>query len=560
MSGQFELQVRSGSRWSFHSLKNSESEAVQEARQLLKSKIADQVQVIARDAKGNEDIRFDEDQSSVKKKAGIGHIEDSPVWNTVDDLYTEESRIVLRRLLRDYFDQEAISPSEILHTYRAMEAFCDDPLCGSALDRLATIQAVKAKENEQERRDKLYDLFQGVQEKARSSGNDDIRPGELNNYLAEAGDIKDPAVRFRVMMSLSQPTTRATSWEAKLSVLFDLLGDVKPEDLHENTSLLLDDLISEMFAMPTVIQDMLGQQPDRYNAMKVLIQMCIAKYEARKWDTAGLKRISELMRKLPMVHCRTALANQVEQMLRNRSALTKGDMLEEKHAFKELLPLFIAKNGSILGGEGMAEALTMCGTRSHNRDRSLDKPAEAINHIVETLQAPILQLRYLLTLSKSQFGKDCANIVSDFIPSFMDGPEHVHDVVHYRLPLKRKLKILSGLQKMALEVELPGGVNMQLVEWLDDLLYNFLDEERIIDKMDSPEEPLFIRATNLLQFCASGMLIEGKTLNWVRERVQDHLRQPNFVEKFTEAADSQRKQEKMITQLHIMLKKAGLKQ
>ncbi|NVK17495.1 MAG: hypothetical protein HWE30_02230 [Methylocystaceae bacterium] len=559
MSGQYEIQAKSGSRWSLHSYKNSESQAIQEGRNLLKQKVADQVQVIFKD-KGEEKVVFDEDQSSIKKKAGIGHITSSPVWNNVDDLYTDEGRATLSKLLNDYFDQQVITPTEILHTPRAMEKFCDDRLCGSALDRLAALQAVTAKESEKARRDKLYDFFQAVQTKAQGSGFDDIAEGKLNDYIANAGDLNDKDVRFRVMMSVCKVTLRGTSWESKLSVLFDLLGEVKPEDLHENTALLLDDLIAEMFDMSSVIQDMLGQQPDRYNAIKVLTQMCIAKYEAPKWDTVGLKRISELMRKLPMVKCRTNLADRIEQMLRNRSSLTKGDMYEEKHAFKELLPLFIAKNGSILGGEGMAEALAMCGTRSFNRDRTLENPSECINYIVDTLQAPILQLRFLLTLSKSQFGKDCASIVSDFIPTFMNGPEHVHDIVHYKQPIKRKLKILSGLQKQALEIKLPNKAQLKLVEWLDEMLYNFLDEERIIDKMDSPEEPLFIRATNLLQFCASGLLIEGKTLNWVRERVQDHLRQPNFVEKFTEAADTQTKKDKMITQLHIMLKKAGLQQ
>jgi len=315
-----------------------------------------------------------------------------------------------------------------------------------------------------------------------------------------------------------------------------------------------------MLGVPTVIQEILGQQPDRYNAINVLTKLCIGKYESRKWDTPALQRISHLMHTLPMKHCRGVLAERIEQMLRNRSSLTKGDMYEEKHAFKQLFPLFLSKGGTILGGEGMTEALAMSGARSFNRDRTLDQPNEAIEYMVENLGAPILQLRFLLTLSKSQFGKDCSGIICEFIPEFMNGPEHVHDIVHYRLPTKRKIKILTDLQKSAIKIKLPQQMNITLVEWLDGLLYSFLDEERIIDKMDSPEETLFVRATSLLKFCASGLLIEGKTLNWVRQRVQDHLRQPNFVEKFTEEANTDKKKEMMITQLHIMLKKAGLEQ
>lgn len=558
MSARYEIQVKSGSRWSLHSYKTSEGEAITEARSLLKQKIADEAKVILTTKEGKQTVIFDEDQSSVKKKAGLGQINDSPLCNTVDDLYSDESLQTIQVLLRDYFDQAGIMPSELLHNHRNLEQFTDDSLFNSALDRLAALQASKAGENEAERRDKLYDLVMSAMDKARESGRDDLRDGTFSDYIEKAGDLKDPNVRFRIMCSLTQSTLRSPSWETKFTALFDLVGDIKAEEVPEKTALFLDSFISEMLSIPTVIQEMLGQQPDRYNAISVLTKMCAGSYEARKWDTPGLKRISELMHTHPMTSCRKKLAAQVEQMMRGRSALTKGDMYEEKHAFKELLPLFISRNGNILGGESMAEALTMCGVRSFNRDRNLDNPKEAVEYIVENLGAPILQLRFLLTLSLTPFGKDCSGIVCEFIPTFMEGPEHVHDIVHYKLPTKRKIKVITDLQKSALKIELPNKMHRQLTDWLDDLLYNYLDEERIIDKMDSPEEPLFVRATNLLQFCASGLLIEGKTLKWVRDRVQEHLRQPNFVEKFTEAADTQNKKDQMITQLHIMLKKAGI--
>jgi hypothetical protein len=560
VSDRFVIQVKSANRWSLHSYKDKEAQAVAEAKKLLKQKICDEAKVIKKAPDGTETVLFDENQNSVRGKAGLGHISEAPQCESVDDLYGEQSRHTMSVLLRDYFDQRVIMPSEILHSHRDIEKFTDDSLCASALDRIAAIQAAKAGDNESQRRDKLYDLMQDAKEKARKSGRDEIGDGKLGEYLENAGDLTDPAVRFRVMTSLSQKTMRAPAWEAKFSVLFELIGKVESKDMGEKLVSFLDDYLGEMLCFPTVIQEMLGQQPDRFNAIDVLTKLCIGKYEARKWDTPALKHMADLMSTHPMSHCRRKLAERVEQMLRSRSALTKGDMYEEKHAFKQLLPLFISKSGNILGGENMAEALTMCGVRSFNRDRNLDKPKEAVEYVLENLGAPILQLRYLLTLSGSPFGKECAPIVVDYIPSFMEGPEHVHDIVHYRQPTKRKIKVITDLQKSALKIKLPNDTQVKLVEWLDDLLFSYLDEERIIDKMDSPEDILFVRATNLLQFCASGLLIEGKTLNWVRDRVQEHLRQPNFVEKFTSAADTQNKKDQMITQLHIMLKKAGLQQ
>lgn len=555
--GKYEIQVKSGNRWSLHSYKASEGEAITQARNLLKQRVCEAAKVILNDDDGATTV-FDEDENSIKKKAGVNHITETPLCNQVDDLYSNESRKTITVLLHDYCDRVPISPTELLHSHRDIEKLMDSPLFSSALDRVASLQAIQSGEAENDRRDKLYDLISGVQERARTTGSDDLPHGGLNGYIMGLGKLDEGNVRFRLITSLSAATLRASSWEGKLSTIFDLVGDIEPEDLDESTHLLLDDILSELLSMQSLILEMLGQQPDRYNAINILTKICTGIYTPHKWDTVGLKRISALTAKQPMKKCRKVLAERIESMLRSRTSLTKGDMLEEKHAFKQLFPLFLSKNGTILGGEGMAEALTMLATRSYSRDKTLDKPSEPINYILESLNAPILQLRYLLTLAHTQFGQDCGNIISAFIPTFMDGPEHVHDIAHYKLPTKRKIKIITDLQKSALKVKIPEQMNLKLVEWLDELLYHFLDEERIVDKMDSPEESLNVRATQLLRFCASGLLIEGKTLTWVRDRVQEHLRQAGFVEKFTEEFESDEKKAQAITQLHIMLKNAGL--
>lgn len=556
---QYVIQVKSGNRWSLHSYKDSEEAALKQSRQLLKQKIAEEVKVIQK-GDGPDKTVFNENINSIKRKAGLGQLADCPVYKTLDDLFSPDSMLALSRLLRDYCDQMTFTPTELMHNHRLLDKFCDSNLFPSAIERLANLQAIKTKSNEQECRETLFSLFTQAREKARGSGFDPIENGTLDDYLQQAGDLGTLDIRYRVNLSLSKATTAAPSWEGKFVVLFDLLGPCEADALHETTAAFLDDILSEFFAIPNAIMEMLGQQPDRFNAIDVLTKLCIARYQARKWDTPGLRRSSELMAKLPMPKSRNRIANRIEQMLRSRSALTKGDMYEEKHAFKQLLPLFIAKNGSILGGEGMAEALAICGTRSFNRDRNLENPDEPINYILENLQAPILQLRFLLTLSQSPFGKECTQIVCNFLPQFMEGPEHIHDIVHYKLPLKRKLKILTGLQKSALNTKLPNKMNVKFSNWLDTLIYEYLNEERIIDKMDSPQDTLFQRATALLQFCASGLLIEGQTLQWVRNRVQEHLRQPNFIEKFTEDIQTTKKKELVITQLHAMLKKAGLQE
>jgi hypothetical protein len=85
------------------------------------------------------------------------------------------------------------------------------------------------------------------------------------------------------------------------------------------------------------------------------------------------------------------------------------------------------------------------------------------------------------------------------------------------------------------------------------VLANYLKDEEVIEKIDKPGDPLALRALRLIKFCCSGALIQGKSLNLAHKRVLDHLRQPQFEEKFLSSIPDKSQAEAHLREFHRLL-------
>ena len=90
------------------------------------------------------------------------------------------------------------------------------------------------------------------------------------------------------------------------------------------------------------------------------------------------------------------------------------------------------------------------------------------------------------------------------------------------------------------------------------MIDEYLIAEQIIEKLDHPSSTLRDRATRLVQFCAAGVLPEGKALTRARERIRAILRQPNFDAHFVEGIADPAKAQKALRDFHqLLINKAG---
>ena len=84
--------------------------------------------------------------------------------------------------------------------------------------------------------------------------------------------------------------------------------------------------------------------------------------------------------------------------------------------------------------------------------------------------------------------------------------------------------VYRKIQKSGLD----DGFKARIGGRLDDLLAHYIEDDRILERIDDPSRPLHIRAFMLLSMCTPEMLPEGKASQLARKIIIKHLRRPNF--------------------------------
>ena len=136
------------------------------------------------------------------------------------------------------------------------------------------------------------------------------------------------------------------------------------------------------------------------------------------------------------------------------------------------------------------------------------------------------------------------------------------DQLNYWVPVKvpprdrmHAMTVTHGLLSGSNQV--PNPPRDDLARSMDEVLCRYLVDEGVIEKIDKADDPLAMRAIRLIKFCGSGVLIRGKSLDLARSRIIEHLRQPQFEEKFLASSGDTTSGEKNLREFHRLLREVG---
>ena len=110
------------------------------------------------------------------------------------------------------------------------------------------------------------------------------------------------------------------------------------------------------------------------------------------------------------------------------------------------------------------------------------------------------------------------------------------DLSRAGLGVKDRLQRLAAARKAILASLIPDTVKLKLVHHLDFLLDRFITDGQMLDKLDAPNGPVKDRAMVLAQFCTSGIIPAGKTLERFQNRLTALIAQPDFDSRFVQAS------------------------
>lgn len=541
--------MRNG-RWTTDSIVDRDREAVALARKYLTAGTVQGARVVFErnltDGITAERVIFEEIREVADgKPLRVGVIDHAPWCDTADDLYDLPARMVITRLLRRFLDRHVLTASELLYLARPLQRLQDHDsnICPAAVDRVATVQTRGREDLDiRARRDALHSMVDEVGRRARRAEGEKLMwktsLADFQSMIRRAGQaaFQDAEQDVLVRASVARCLSGQRSWLGKLETLLGAVSD----DLAPAHLAILDGFIADCLGVSEVIQDLLGERPNLASALIGLIDLIEGKDQANRdarSETAEALRALFAERRLPSGAI--VVMDRVCREVQGTNPLSRNDPSEENDQYQALCRRVVALTG-VFGEDRMAVALT----RRYNQ-RLIEGGdtgwRKSIVAVAATLRESARRLHYLSALMRAREAQPYGPLITDLMVDAIKAIRCVDDLAA-GLPPPQKLSTVTSVQRAIVGTHaLPEPLTERVFNRFDDMLARYIEDIRLIERLDTPEDPLRQRAERLVAFCGSGVLMEGKALALARKRVISHLRQPNFLAEFVRDVPSEQR-------------------
>lgn len=557
----FEVQINKGGRWATETVVSKEAEARELAKKFLNDKKCEGARIVRNWMRADGTMDESEIFSQTRNVVDDGPVRISPIEDvppekceTPDELMAPSGRNVVNRIFRSYLDKAILTPTELMHNYKELKRLQEkDTLVPSAVDRVAQLQT---KDTEQDSKSRSQELFKTIDDmSARARRVENVKLPKIDGCFSDAiRQIRSQAsgedVDYLAMVLLSRDLINARSWVGKLEFLCKLA--VQDSDPHAVE--MLDGVIADVLGS-NVVQEILGWQPGLGAAICRMFDLAEGQFPTEKSEAGESAEILNRLfaeKKLPI--SRACLLDRAHRQIKSTNALYRSDASKEMEELKKLVERTMTPSG-LISGPATAEALTIRWSRQIEQGGAQGRKA-TVNGMFRAYPDRALGLIYLCDLAGSPWGGTALTDIAELVDYCLSA-RHLGDFCVRSLPPKEKMLRATLVHKTAAGAALPPAVREKICGFIDTMLEAYLVTEQIIEKLDHPDSHLRDRAVRLVQFCAAGVLPEGKAMTRARQRILSLLRQPNFDAHFIDGFTDAERAQKALREFHILLVKAG---
>ncbi len=557
----FEIQFLRDKNWVVAEIKGDEADARNFAESLLQKGDHEAVRVV-RDFARHDGLHSEtvilEKAADAKQKSDpqLASIAEAPVCENVEDIYGPASRITIGRLLRKYLDEVIVTPTELLHSPQELKRFGDKGrMLMTAVDNLSNLQAKATGAESKQRRDALYDFWEKINARCRDLGTLPKLPDHSFAAILKAakgdGDKRD----FMRRALMAQRLLEIRSWLGKLD---QLLAWAEEDGMADQALPQVDAVIADIVVSAQVVQDLLGYQSNLGTALSHICDLVAGKAETPKFSPPSFEIINRLFGSGLLPQTSDVLLSRMARELRGVNPLSRNEPAQEYDVFHRVLHRLVDLSG-VIGGGASAEALVQRYAHLSNL-KGPDIPAQAMRGVVTALNGTCRRVHFLLALSQSTLEPMLGDALQTVLAEEIAQADQIDVWVGARVAPRDRMAGLTVVNKALLAARrLPEEMRTQAAAQVDDILARYLVDEGVIEKIDKADDPLAMRAIRLIKFCGSGVLIEGKSLNLARQRVIEHLKQPQFEEKFLSSVPDPSQAEKFLRDFHRLLGEVGFR-
>jgi len=412
---RYEVLTLAEKRWIIDSIVESEQQAIACAEALLKTDKFEAVKVMRERAMmdGFSTVKpiFEQarDNKPKQKEITLSTTPESDAWcETLEDFYGDNSRRAIGQILRAFLDRMAITPTELLHDFGYFKKLdAAGTLVGAAVYKIASVQAAARGVAVKERSDLLNSFVSKATARIRDAqsarGMPDLGAAGLPGlFAAVARKIPNAADRdFAIKRAVTRALSNVSGFGAKLDKVLTLFVD----GLDGPAVALLDGLLADILGSATVIQDLLGRQPNLGGALLTLANLATGRHDGViAGSLPALQPLNKLIIERELPACRAVLLERLRRELSGDKPLCRDQGQAQTALFNSVVDRLKDARGGFIGGIPMAQAIA---TRS--RRLKIVGGAEEVRFSSDD---PAERLEQLLKLEKTTFGDTPKRIIA----------------------------------------------------------------------------------------------------------------------------------------------------
>jgi hypothetical protein len=363
---RYEVLAFADKRWLIDSVIEGEAPAIARARELLDAAKADEVKVVRQRTMSTTGFTTEStifQEARAKEKKGeiqlSASIDKAPLCATAGDLAGLEARIILNRLLREFLDRHAITPTELVWDFAHLKRLQNqDNLLMAAIHHIARAQvqgqgAKGPSAKEPSAGDRARALETIVNEAIATARDAQLAKKKLPPFdpadfdgFRRAVDARFPEAERHVMtmVRLAEYLGEGRGWEHKLLLAAALVRD----DLSPDALSLVDGIVADVLGVGQMVQDMLGQQPSFAAALQCLGDLILGRVGEGAGVSEGRQVVARLITRLP--DSRRVLIDRLVRELKSDKPLGRNDPEAERDKLAKLKERMRDGSGALIGG------------------------------------------------------------------------------------------------------------------------------------------------------------------------------------------------------------------
>lgn len=444
------------------------------------------------------------------------------VCREADDFYSPQARETVGRYCQRFFDENALTPTELLHSPKHQQSLSNTPTFVAVLQQAERVM---------DRKGALTPLVNEVARLTRERLKDalppDLTPATYAATITRlAGGRSSFLGRFMVDAALTMHLYQGRSFAEKARLLLELTGELEDADALAPIDRLLGEILRSDSGTASSAQD-----APFADLVEMLITLIVGDRPLPDTAPPVFLSLERLVRRTAMpVLCDSLIVALRRELAKpDRFTITSaGDLYGIEAVQREIMALSQLsqrlRTGEGYFGGARTEAALQRRTALLVNEDTLPEITKGRNLLQK--------LRILFILQKMPLSPSAERAVNGYLRQFFDGRDFAGRLLDCWKDRHDKLKGLSEVQKLVLDSAFLEEDREVIAAQVDEIQNAFIRTQRLLSPLQGKDEPSPDLVLEMVRLAGEGAFCTGKSRAAAAKALYRQVHRPRFVRSF----------------------------